>query len=75
MNASKIKIFKKVSEIMKILISNLKGRELLDIAMKNQIDKLISIYMNYNETSLLDQYMTKENIKVSTTNAIEASRK
>lgn len=58
---------------MKILISNLKGKELLDIAMKNRIDKLISIYMNYNETSLLDQYMTKENIKISTTNAIEAS--
>ena len=59
---------------MKILISNLKGKELLDIAMKNRIDKLISVYMNYNETSLLDQYMTKENIKVSTTNAIEATK-
>ena len=59
---------------MKILISNLKGKELFDIAMKNSIDKLISIYMNYNETSLLDQYMTKENINVSTTNAIEASK-
>ena len=59
---------------MKILISNLKGKELLDIAMKNRIDKLISIYMNYNETSLLDQYMTKENIKISTTNAIEAAK-
>ena len=42
--------------------------------MKNRIDKLISVYMNYNETSLLDQYMTKENIKVSTTNAIEATK-
>ena len=59
---------------MKILISNLKGKELLDIAMKNRIDKLISVYMNYNETSLLDQYMTKENIKVSTTNTIEATK-
>ena len=59
---------------MKILISNLKGKELLDIAMKNRIDKLISVYMNYNETSLLDQYMTKENIKISTTNAIEATK-
>ena len=59
---------------MKILISNLKGRELLDIALKNRIDKLISVYSNYNETSLLDQYMTKENIKVSTTNALEASK-
>ena len=59
---------------MKILISNLKGKELLDIVMKNQIDKLISIYMNYNETSLLDQYMTKENIKISTANAIEAAK-
>ncbi|WP_297982261.1 winged helix-turn-helix domain-containing protein [uncultured Methanobrevibacter sp.] len=59
---------------MKILISNLKGKELLDIAMKNRIDKLISVYSNYNETSLLDQYMTKENIKISTTNAIEACK-
>ncbi len=59
---------------MKILISNLKGKELMDIALKNGIDKLISVYMNYNETSLLDQYMTKENIKISTTNAIEASK-
>ena len=30
--------------------------------------------MNYNETSLLDQYMTKENIKISTANAIEAAK-
>ena len=30
--------------------------------------------MNYNETSLLDQYMTKENIKISTRNAIEAAK-
>lgn len=59
---------------MKILISNLKGKELLDIVMKNQIEKLIAVYMNYNETSLLDQYMTKENIKVSTTNAIDAAK-
>ena len=59
---------------MKVLISNLKGKELLEIAMKNQIDKLISVYLNYNETSLLDQYMTKENIKVSTTNAIDACK-
>ena len=59
---------------MKILISNLKGKELLEIAMKNQIDKLISVYSNYNETSLLDQYMMKENIKISTTNAIEANK-
>ena len=48
---------------MRILISNLKGKELLDIAMKNRIEKLISVYTNYNETSLLDQYMMKENIK------------
>ena len=59
---------------MKILISNLKGKELVEIAMKNQIDKLISLYSNYNETSLLDQYMTKENIKVSSTNAIDACK-
>ena len=59
---------------MKILISNLKGKELMDIALKNGIDKLISVYMNYNETSLLDQYMTKENIKINTTKAIEASK-
>ena len=59
---------------MRILISNLKGKELLDIAMKNRIEKLISVYTNYNETSLLDQYMMKENIKISTTSAIEASK-
>lgn len=59
---------------MKILISNLKGKDLVEIAMKNQIDKLISVYSNYNETSLLDQYMTKENIKISTTNAIDACK-
>ena len=59
---------------MKILISNLKGKDLLDIAMKNQIDKLISLYSNYNETSLLDQYMTKENIKIVTTNPIDACK-
>ena len=69
-----LKFFKNEGKYMKILISNLKGKELLDIAMKNRIDKLISVYMNYNETSLLDQYMTKENIKVSTTNAIEATK-
>ena len=45
---------------MRILISNLKGKELLDIAMKNRIEKLVSVYTNYNETSLLDQYMMKE---------------
>ena len=59
---------------MRILISNLKGKELVDIAMKNRIEKLISVYTNYNETSLLDQYMMKENIKISTTSAIEASK-
>jgi len=59
---------------MKILVSNLKGKELLDIAMKNRIDKLVSVYSNYNETSLLDQYMTKENIKIGTTNAIDACK-
>ena len=59
---------------MRILISNLKGKELLDVAMKNRIEKLISVYTNYNETSLLDQYMMKENIKISTTSAIEASK-
>ena len=59
---------------MRILISNLKGKELLDIAMKNRIEKLVSVYTNYNETSLLDQYMMKENIKISTTSAIEASK-
>lgn len=59
---------------MRILISNLKRKELLDIAMKNRIEKLVSVYTNYNETSLLDQYMMKENIKISTTSAIEASK-
>ena len=59
---------------MKILISNLKGKDLVEVAMKNQIDKLISVYSNYNETSLLDQYMTKENIKVNTTNALDACK-
>lgn len=57
---------------MRILISNLKSKALLNIAMKNGIDKLISVYSTYNETSLLDQYITKENIKLETTNAIEA---
>ena len=40
--------------------------------MKNGVDKMISVYSTYNETSLLDQYITKENIKLETTNAIEA---
>ena len=62
------------SETMKILISNLKGKALLNIAMKNRIDKLVSVYSTYNETSLLDQYITKENIKVETENSIEACK-
>ena len=60
---------------MRILISNLKGKALLNIAMKNGVDKLISVYSTYNETSLLDQYITKENIKLETTNAIEACQR
>ena len=43
--------------------------------MKNGVDKLISVYSTYNETSLLDQYITKENIKLETTNAIEACQR
>lgn len=60
---------------MRILISNLKGKALLNIAMKNGVDKLVSVYSTYNETSLLDQYITKENIKLETTNAIEACQR
>lgn len=56
---------------MKILISNLKGRELFEVTMKTGIDKLVSIYTNYNENSLLDKYMQKENVKIGTTNSIE----
>ena len=63
------------SDKMRILISNLKGKALLNIAMKNGVDKLISVYSTYNETSLLDQYITKENIKLETTNAIEACQR
>ena len=74
LNQPKFKILEKRGNYMRILISNLKGKELLDIAMKNRIEKLISVYTNYNETSLLDQYMMKENIKISTTSAIEASK-
>ena len=43
--------------------------------MKNGVDKLVSVYSTYNETSLLDQYITKENIKLETTNAIEACQR
>ena len=63
------------SDKMRILISNLKGKALLNIAMKNGVDKLVSVYSTYNETSLLDQYITKENIKLETTNAIEACQR
>lgn len=56
---------------MKILISNLKGKELLEVIMKNNIDKIISVYANYNENSLLDKYLQKENVKIGTTNTIE----
>ena len=56
---------------MKILISNLKGKDLLEAIMKNNIDKIVSVYTNYNENSLLDKYLEKENIKIGTTNSIE----
>ena len=67
--------YKEYVDKMRILISNLKGKALLNIAMKNGVDKLISVYSTYNETSLLDQYITKENIKLETTNAIEACQR
>ena len=51
------------SDKMRILISNLKGKALLNIAMKNGVDKLISVYSTYNET------------KLETTNAIEACQR
>lgn len=56
---------------MRTLISNLKGKELFEVSMKNNIDKLISIYTTYNQNSLFDKYMEKENLKVGTTNPLE----
>ena len=60
---------------MKILISNLKGKDLFEASMKLKIDKLVSIYTNYNENSLLDKYMEKDNVKIGTSNAIELCAK
>lgn len=56
---------------MNILISNLKGKDLLEAIMKNNIDKIVSLYANYNENSLLDKYLEKENIKIGSTNPLE----
>lgn len=56
---------------MKILISNLKGKELLEVTIQNNIDKIVSVYTHYNESSLLDKYLKKENIKIGTNNPIE----
>ena len=62
-------------DIMKTLVSNMRGRCLFDVAMKTQIDGLISIQTGDVNDSGLEKFVKGGIVRIDTQNPIEAAKR
>ncbi|AAB84613.1 MULTISPECIES: ArsR family transcriptional regulator [Methanothermobacter] len=64
-----------MDDVMKTLVSNLRGRCLFDVAMKTQIDGLISIQTGEVNDSCLEKFVKGGIVRIDTQDPIEAARR